>query len=269
MFNNGYEESQSFNKNFPYKITLSDYPQKMCRHWHNSIELMYFYNTDGCIYNIRNKNHKIEKNDLTLANPFEVHSCEDFGNAEVCCLIFSADILDAYKGIIFNNHIKNDKKVVEIFDKIKCSRESSQFSFLVMSCIYELVAHLLSNYVYGNESFEKRKRFKPMIKTVDTTIIYIKENFSNDISISKIAKTVNLSESRISHIFKEITGLGINEYIELTRLSSAKQLLKETEMSITEITLACGYNDHSYFSHRFRLKTGYSPTNFRKNNITE
>ena len=264
MFENGYEEFQSFDKNFPFKITLSNKPAPMGKHWHNSVELMYFYGTSGCNYNIKNKNFKIQSHDLTIANPFEVHSCEDFCNGDVCCLIFSTAVLDAYNGVIFNNHIKNDEKISAIFEKIKSYSENPYFSFLAMSAVYELIAYLLSDYVYKNESLEKRRRFKPIIKTIDRIILYIKENFRNDISISRIAKFIGLSESRISHIFKEITGLGINEYIELTRLDCAEQMLKETEKSITEIAISCGYNDHCYFSHRFRIKNGISPTDFRK-----
>ena len=267
MINNAYEETQAFNKNFPFKIIFSNSPSRMDAHWQNSIELIYFYETSGCEYLIKGKEYKINKNDLTVANPLEVHSCKDFGKSEVCCLIFPSEILDAYNGTIFCNHIKNDDEIHNIFLKIYNCANSEQFNFLIMSCIYELIAHMLSLYVFDNESDVRRKRHKPIFQNVNLIMDYIMKHFAENITLSDIANKINLSESRISHIFKEITGITVLEYIENIRLNTAKKLLSETDLSITKIALSCGYCDNSYFSLRFRMKNDISPKAYRKINL--
>lgn len=263
MFDDAFEETQLFDEKFPYKIIFSNSPSRMNAHWHNSIELMYFYDTNGCEYQIKNKCYKINKYDLIIANPLEVHQCFDFGKSEVCCLIFPTDILDAYNGVIFNNHIKNDGTIINIFKKIKSNAGHEQFPFLIMSCIYELIAYMLSNYVFDNESDIKRNRYRPIFKKVNLIINYIKKHYSENISVSDIANEVNLSESRVSHIFKDITGITIMKYIENTRINNSMKMLIETDLSITEIALSCGFCDNSYYTLRFKQKNGLTPKEYR------
>ena len=264
MLGEEYEEILVFDEKFPFKLIVSHSPSPMKAHWHDAIELMYFYDTVGCDYMIKQNHYKINRNELTVVNPLEVHGCRDFGNATVCCMIFPPDILGSYNGILFNHHIKSDQKINEIFERIRSIASHEHAPFFIMSCLYELAGHLMSRYVFDNDSEIKRSRYKPIFKAVDLSVDYIKKHLHESICISDIATVVNLSESRVSHIFKEITGMTASEYVENARMNRAMRLLEESDTSITTVALSCGYCDNSYFSLRFRRKNGIPPSAYRK-----
>ncbi|MDI2091217.1 arabinose operon transcriptional regulator AraC [Commensalibacter oyaizuii] len=81
--------------------------------------------------------------------------------------------------------------------------------------------------------------------------------------IEQIAQHVHLSPSRISHLFKEYTGVSIISWREDQRINKAKFLLQTTPLSIYQIAQHVGYTDQFYFSRVFKSKTGLSPKKFR------
>ena len=73
-----------------------------------------------------------------------------------------------------------------------------------------------------------------------------------------------MSESHLSRKFKAHTGIGINEYITYVRITNAEKLLRETELSVTEVADQCGYSDSNYFSTVFKRIKGITPQKCRK-----
>ena len=102
-------------------------------------------------------------------------------------------------------------------------------------------------------------------ETVEKMLKYIHSNWQKAITISDVAKKVNLSESRTAHVFKEAVGKGVHQYITSLRMSTAKELLVSTDMSISEIGEMVGFSDALYFSRAFKSETGMSPRAFKKN----
>ena len=94
---------------------------------------------------------------------------------------------------------------------------------------------------------------------------YIDEHFSNpDLSLKDICSHLAISVSYFSSIFKSYTDLTFVEYLTERRVEKAKQLLKNTDKSIAEISEAVGYKEPHYFSMIFKKSTGMTPKNYRK-----
>lgn len=66
---------------------------------------------------------------------------------------------------------------------------------------------------------------------------------------------------------KELTGLGIMEYVTRKRMSTAAGLLIKTQLHISEIARKTGYPDNQYFSKVFRQHFGMSPRDYRNNTV--
>lgn len=66
---------------------------------------------------------------------------------------------------------------------------------------------------------------------------------------------------------KELTGLGIMEYVTRKRMSTAAGLLARTRMHISEIARKTGYPDNQYFSKVFKQHFGMSPRDYRNNTV--
>ena len=259
-----YEEILTFDKNVPFKIILSDKPTYLGAHWHNAIEFMYFYDISDCEYSVKENKYSVNSGDLITVNPFQVHQCNDFGKASVCCIIMDTEFLGNYKGVVFCNHIKGDVKISEIFNKIKQSQNNKFSSFINHSCIYALLAILLNNYIHANNSQRERMHYTRSLSYVYDMINFINNNIYKELSISQIASSIHLSESHASRVFKKITGSNLGKYLESIRLSTAEQLLRNSNYSISQIASICGFNDHSYFTLRFRKKYNLSPKSYRK-----
>ena len=101
-------------------------------------------------------------------------------------------------------------------------------------------------------------------KTIYAVADYISENFDRQLSLDNLAGQFFISKYYLSRTFKEITGYGINEYINIHRIQRAKRLLEETDMSISEISIALGYESMTYFEKIFKTYMTLSPLKYRK-----
>lgn len=105
----------------------------------------------------------------------------------------------------------------------------------------------------------------PDIKNKISDVIgYINRNISEKLTLDSVANAVHVSKYYLSHTFKNTVGMTVFEYITFTRISKAKQLLRETDDSITEICFAAGFDNLSYFGKVFREYEGTTPGTYRK-----
>ena len=82
-------------------------------------------------------------------------------------------------------------------------------------------------------------------------------------TISALAKLVNLSPSRLRHLFKSETGLTPNQFIKEVRLNEAERLVRTTFLRVKEIMNRVGFLDESHFGHEFKKAYGVSPSTYR------
>lgn len=101
-------------------------------------------------------------------------------------------------------------------------------------------------------------------EAVQEAIRYIHENLAANMSIRDIAEVAHLNPQYFMRLFRKETGRSVLEYITECRLQKAKQLLKESNLPITEVALAVGYDNFSYFSKLFKRNEGMPPSDYRK-----
>jgi AraC family transcriptional regulator len=92
---------------------------------------------------------------------------------------------------------------------------------------------------------------------------YIHEHLEQNIKLADLAQLLGISQFHFSTLFKKAIGTSPYQYLLQQRVERAKQLLKQTERSIMEIALECGFNSHSHLSKQFRQLTGLTPTAYR------
>lgn len=93
---------------------------------------------------------------------------------------------------------------------------------------------------------------------------YIHEHLSQDLSLAELAKQANLSEFHFSRMFKQSTGLSPHAFITKQKMERACELLKQAQLSVSEISLALGFKNQTHFSMLFKKYFGLSPSEFRK-----
>lgn len=93
---------------------------------------------------------------------------------------------------------------------------------------------------------------------------YLQKNYREDVQVSDLAAHCHCSVSTISHLFKKQMGQSIPAYLQQLRLENARRLLRETTLSVGQISDTLGFCNPYYFCSVFRQSTGSSPSVWRK-----
>jgi AraC family transcriptional regulator len=92
---------------------------------------------------------------------------------------------------------------------------------------------------------------------------YIHAHLERDIKLADLAGSIGMSQFHFSHLFKQSIGTSPYQYLLQQRIERAKQLLQQTDRSIIDIALECGFNSHSHLSKQFRQLAGMTPKAYR------
>jgi AraC-like DNA-binding protein len=92
---------------------------------------------------------------------------------------------------------------------------------------------------------------------------FIEEHSAEELSLSKVAKAAHISANHLSEKFKEVTGIKFVDYVACTRFEKALDFLENTNLRISEIAFAVGFQSLSQFNRVFKRLAGQSPTEFR------
>lgn len=87
-------------------------------------------------------------------------------------------------------------------------------------------------------------------------------------TVMQLARDMQLSPNHLTRLFRMKIGLSVHNYLMLMRLSRAKQLLAETDLTVSRIAGDCGFDDPNYFARYFRKHAGRSPSAFRSGKNT-
>ena len=98
---------------------------------------------------------------------------------------------------------------------------------------------------------------------VADTIEYIHNNLDKDLTLEKLANEVHVSKNYLSLLFSKFVGLSLSNYINKLRIEKSKKLIKETNLSLLDIALECGFNSQSYFCSVFKKFEHMSPKRFQ------
>ena len=121
--------------------------------------------------------------------------------------------------------------------------------------------HLLYDLVYQYE-IEKASRIKKDA-VIEAVVNKMKSSISETCALTDYAKESGLSYAQFHRRFKQYTGKSPLNYLIQIRLALACELLLDTNLSIREISLKCGFDNEYYFSNFFKMHKGVPPTVFR------
>jgi AraC family transcriptional regulator of arabinose operon len=108
----------------------------------------------------------------------------------------------------------------------------------------------------------------PRAVQIDDRLLRVIELIDQDLKaqfdLPRLARAASLSVSRFAHLFRAQLGVSPQQFVERRRLDAACRLLELTTRSVASVATEVGYADPLYFSTRFRLHTGLSPTTYRR-----
>jgi AraC family transcriptional regulator len=92
---------------------------------------------------------------------------------------------------------------------------------------------------------------------------YIEAHLSESLHLSALAQINDMSESHFSRSFKKSTSIAPHQYVLNRRVEKAKHLLQQSQLSILEIALECGFAHPGHLSRHFKRIVGTTPRQFR------
>lgn len=137
---------------------------------------------------------------------------------------------------------------------------------------FHLIGHLylfLDAFTRSLSSMQPTKGGRLRDFYIHEALTFIEQNFQNDISVEDIADTCGLNRSYFGKIFKESLGKTTQEFLMSYRMTKATELLKLTQLSISDISNAVGYSNPLHFSRAFKNVYGISPREWRNRNSTK
>lgn len=128
----------------------------------------------------------------------------------------------------------------------------------------ELAEHILHRILIDCLLFSSATSTAQMSKETLLASNYILQHLSEPLSVSMLAAKVNLSHNGLIWKFKKELNVTPVNYITMCRIKRAKELLFDSDLTISQIAESCGYANAYYFSNAFKKSEGISPSDFRK-----
>lgn len=108
-----------------------------------------------------------------------------------------------------------------------------------------------------------RENIKNYSRPISHAMDYVSTHFNSRITLEDVANEVRLNPCYLERRFKEEVGVTFGEYLISLRIKTAKALLTRTDYSYSNIALSLSFCTQSYFTKRFKERTGYTPKQYR------
>ena len=276
-----------YNLDTAVRVRMFGHVSQKCGGWHNgarpSIDIV-LYCTDGEInMQIDGAVFHVETGDLLIIPPnafyrplaggscqyyffhFEAERLSDTHDIPTHIMIsphanltdgFAYTCESQYRAVTrVQQHTKHAPYLVKsIFERAKDLKPNVSFSDQLRLDL--LLRELLI--CMGEENSPKQN------KRLTEIIAYIEKHYSDNLCLSALSKRFSLSKSYIARLFREEMSCKPSEYVNRIRISVAKAILLQTNMTVSEIAEKVGYSDIYYFSKIFKRIVGTSPLSMRR-----
>lgn len=274
-------EQQIFFPSPDFKILVMDNTTRANdKAFHEEIEIKYFYQGTSPIMIDQNV-ILAELGDITVVNPFEIHSNVNIGpmDGRYISIILNVDFLKELnpngldlrrllitKGHRFYNHIKENKRlqtiILRVFEEVK--EQKDNYRLIVYSLMTEFFVLLLRDYVNGEKVSHTQTAPTKRAELISPALTKIFKDYNKKITVEELAELCSITKYHFCRMFKEETNMTAIGYLINYRVSIADTMLKSTDNSIEDIAYACGFDDVSYFYRCYKKIKGVSPKKARK-----
>lgn len=243
-------------------------------HWHEFIEIEFVSKGIG-MHMINNQDFSLERGSIFIVTPSDFHclNCYPENWLELWNIAFDisvvspdiAELISSSKNILQTKLSEElTKKVEEEFSYCKKAfDERRTLSPLIIKNEIEKIILLIINDIEENHRYTAKSIDKNLTPILQQTIHYIQMHFREKIPLFETAKILHISENYLGEIFAKEMGMSYNNYVNKIRLKYSKNLLKQNDLSISQICYTSGFSTASYFSKLFYNTYGELPSEYR------
>ena len=226
------------------------------------------YVDDGSlITDIDGKEYILNPQEIIFYAPGQEHNQRTTSTCSYLTIVFDMDINQKEVELLKNKIFKASQREADILSWFnKSSKEYTELTpLLLTSAVQMFIVSILSN----NQSTTYKPIITKMQQKYDNELLgeialYIQENIYSPINVEDICQRFSLSRSSIQTLFAKNLNTSPKQYISDLKFAKAKQMIKESTYSISEIARICGFSSIHYFSRVFKEKYGITPTSYAK-----
>ena len=218
--------------------------------------------SDGGVSYVNSEEHPIRSDTLICAKPGQIrHTRAPFSCYYMHVIIKEGELYDLLMSL--PNFIKTDKreKYLALFKRFcKHYGNGTPSEELIANSVMLEILYLL---VTDAERTTARGKVKSNnYAAIESTIAYIKENLTSDLTLQTLAQREGFSAIYFHKCFRASVGMTLREYVEAQRIKRATMLLTQSDMTLTRIAYECGFSSQSYFSFAFKRSMGMTPREY-------
>jgi AraC-like DNA-binding protein len=259
---------------YAYSYTTSAFDFKL--HFHPEYELTYIIKGNGYRL-IGNSHHEFSDDDFVLIGPNLPHTW--FGKAgtddkfEAIVVQLPSEFVQRIIDFKETNHLKI------LFEKSNCGLLFKEYPSDIKTMLLEMInktgiekmlalLSILTKLSFCrttkiSSSIYKYQINEEMEIRINKVCVFLQNNFSNDISLKKVADLIFMSESNFCKFFKKATSITFSNYINDLRINAVCNFLLNSDENIKNIAYSCGFESLSYFNRIFLRKKQMTPKEFR------
>ena len=252
------------------------------KHFHDTYEL-YFLLEGERYYFIEKETYRVSKGDVVLINRQQVHKTSQAGDGrhDRILLQLNGRVLEPwlkrvgltslekmfgdYYGIVRLSESERGEMEGLLFGlQEELGRHRERYDLMVMFKLCEILLM-----VYRSRKKAVVGDVLPTVQTpkhgkVQEVAEYLTCRCETEESLEELAARFFISKSYLSRIFREVTGFSVNEFRNLARIRKARELLANSEYSVTEISEILGFESVTYFERVFKKHGDVTPLKYRK-----
>ncbi len=238
-------------------------------HLHREIELLCMYGGTTIAY-ADSTRYEIHPGDIFLTFPDQIHYFESHETEKHRLIIIKPDILPELldtltMGVPESSVIRGALNIPEIASlvdglSLSCTKrehENPYVKSLRRGYLLALFSELLPRMTISQPTVGDSDALRAIVA-------FCAQNFSENLSLSLLEEKLHLNKYYISHLFSEKLDIRFNDYVNSLRVTEAKRYLRNTDLSVTEISEIVGFNTLRTFNRAFMKQIGVSPSEFRK-----
>ena len=253
------------------------------KHFHNQYEIFYLLEGERrCFFD--NRSYLVKGGSLILVDENSIHmttanSEQEIGHDRII-LYVERDKMKEFDRLFpnlnlvkfFHQHYgvfplneRQQREFIDLYIRLQDEFDSRKRNYRAMietEIIQYFIRFMRENHTPATEHTDVSAPSK--YQNIYAVADYISEHFDETITLDLLADQFYISKYYLSRTFKEITGYGISEYLNIHRIREAKRLLEETDLSVQQIARKLGYESITYFEKVFKTYMTMSPLKYRK-----
>ncbi|MDQ0256737.1 AraC-like DNA-binding protein [Evansella vedderi] len=258
-------------------------------HSHQEYEI-YFFHSGSCRYLINNHIYDLKPGDILLMDGMTLHRPNVQPNYEYIRSVVhfsplwikgvlqemgSMYLLDPFQNLqhclIRTNENDKSKYLEDVCRRLSqlsnptLNIEDNNIQVETERKVLLLQVLIIVNQLVKEARLEIPDKKEAKTEQAEKIASYIQLNYMKKLTLDFIAEELNVSKSYLSHVFKEITGFTVMEYLMKCRLTQVKYLLEmEPDKPLKDIAYECGFESVAHFSRYFREKVGVTAKEYRR-----